>query len=131
MKAGLLDTSVWIAGEAGRELDVTLLPDEVYVSVITLGELQAGVLTAPDTATRSQRMATVNALAKVQALPVDAACASHWASLRVQLHEAGRRMGVNDLWIASVALANRLPVVTQDADFDVLGELGVLQVVRV
>lgn len=40
-------------------------------------------------------------------------------------------MGINDLWIAAVALANGLPVVTQDSGFDVLAELGALEVIRV
>ena len=40
-------------------------------------------------------------------------------------------MGNNDLWIAAVALANGLPVVTQDSGFDVLAELGALEVIRV
>ncbi len=41
-------------------------------------------------------------------------------------------MGVNDLWIAAVALANgHLPVVTQDSGSTVLAELGALEVIRV
>lgn len=131
MSAGLLDTSVWIAGESGRPVDRHLLPDESLVSVVTLAELQAGVLAAPDTATRSRRMATVSALAGVRALPVDATAALRWAELRVRLHEAGRRINVNDLWIAATALANGVPVVTQDTDFDVLADLGALEVIRV
>lgn len=131
MSAGLLDTSVWIAGETGRPVARDLLPDEALVSVITLAELQAGVLAAADTATRSRRMSTVGAVAGVRALPVDAATALRWAELRVRLHEAGRRINVNDLWIAATALANSVPVVTQDTDFDVLADLGALEVIRV
>ncbi|MHA6526048.1 PIN domain-containing protein [Tessaracoccus sp. G1721] len=131
MSAGLLDTGVWIAGEVGRPLDVAKIPDEAYVCVVTMAELQAGVLAAPDTRTRAARLATVERLAGLEPLVVDSTAARHWASLRVQLHEAGRAMGVNDLWIAAVALANGLPVVTQDSGFDVLAELGALEVVRV
>ncbi len=131
MSAGLFDTSVWIAGETGRVLATSRLPERAYVSVISLAELQAGVLAAVDTVTRSRRLATVNELASLTALPVDAAAANHWASLRVQLHEAGRHMQVNDLWIAAIALANDLPVVTQDQDFDALDELGLVGVIRV
>lgn len=40
-------------------------------------------------------------------------------------------MNVNDLWIASIAPANDLPVVTQDADFEPLAELGALSVISV
>lgn len=53
---GVLDTSVFIAGESGRRLDEDRLPDESAVSVVTLAELQAGVLAARDTATRAVRM---------------------------------------------------------------------------
>jgi predicted nucleic acid-binding protein len=57
--------------------------------------------------------------------------AAHWARLRVLVHEAGRRVGVSDLWIAAVALAHDPPVVTQGADLDVLDDLGLVEVVRV
>jgi predicted nucleic acid-binding protein len=43
----------------------------------------------------------------------------------VLLAEAGRRVNVNDLWIAATAVANGLPVVTRDDDFDPLADLGV------
>ncbi|HSO70938.1 MAG TPA: type II toxin-antitoxin system VapC family toxin [Arachnia sp.] len=131
MSAGLLDTSVWIAGEVGRSLETAMLPDDAYVCVVTLAELQAGVLAASDTRTRAARLATVERLAGLEPLLVDSTAARHWASLRVQLHEAGRSMGGNDLWIAAVALAHGLPVVTQDPGFDVLAELGALEVIRV
>ena len=68
MSAGLLDTSVWIAGEVGRLLDTAALPDEAYVCVVTLAELQAGVLAAPDTRTRVARLATVERLAGLEPL---------------------------------------------------------------
>jgi predicted nucleic acid-binding protein len=71
------------------------------------------------------------AVAALHPLPIDAPAASHWARPRVLLHEAGRRANVNDLWIASVAVANDLPIVTQDDDFDVLTELGLVEVVKV
>jgi predicted nucleic acid-binding protein len=41
---GLADTTVFIAREAGRALQVELLPDEIAVSVITIAELRAGNL---------------------------------------------------------------------------------------
>ncbi|MFV2143110.1 type II toxin-antitoxin system VapC family toxin [Isoptericola sp. G70] len=128
---GLLDTSVFIASESGRTLDSAALPDESFVSVITRAELQAGVLAAKDSETRARRLATLDSIAHLELLPVDATAASHWARLRVRLAEAGRRINVNDLWIASIALANELPVVTQDDDFAPLTELDTLAVVSV
>ncbi|WP_286957900.1 MULTISPECIES: PIN domain-containing protein [Arsenicicoccus] len=128
---GPLDTSVWIAGEVGRPVTAEALPERSYVSVITVAEIEAGVLAAGDVETRAARMATATALAMVEALPVDEAVAREWARMRVLLRDAGRRVNVNDLWIAATARANDLPVYTQDDDFDVLGEVCGIRVVRV
>lgn len=128
---GVLDTTVFIANESGRTLDTTALPDESAVSVVTLAELHAGVLAAVDVDTRAVRMATLDALADVEVLPVDEAAAVRWARMRVHLAESGRRANVNDLWIAATAAARGLPVVTQDDDFDQLDGLAGLRVVKV
>lgn len=128
---GLLDTSVFIGLESGRVLDGSALPEESFVSVITRAELQAGVLAAKDSETRARRLATLDAIGSLELLPVDATTASHWARLRVKLAENKRRVNVNDLWIASIALSNDLPVVTQDADFEPLAELDALSVISV
>jgi predicted nucleic acid-binding protein len=124
---GVLDTSVFIASESGRPLTEDLLPEEVAVSVVTLAELQAGVLAARDTQTRARRMATLDVLNDIEILPVDADVARIWAQLRVSLAEAGRRINVNDLWIAATAARHHLPVVSQDDDFQVVdGMAGVV-----
>ena len=126
---GLLDTSVFIASESGGPLAVELLPQESAISVVTLAELHAGVLAARDTGTRARRMATLEMLADVHALAVDDEVAKVWARLRVELAEAGRRINVNDLWIAATAVRHGLPVMTQDDDFAALeGMTGVVVV---
>ena len=128
---GVLDTTVFIANENGRELKISLLPRESAVSVVTLAELHAGVLAANDIDTRSARMATLDAIVDVEVLPVDEQTAIMWARMRVHLAESVRRVNVNDLWIAATAAARGLPVVTQDDDFDPLDGVAGLQVVRV
>jgi predicted nucleic acid-binding protein len=130
-KRGLLDTSVFIARESERPLMGELLPEESAVSAVTVGELQAGVLAAGDTDVRARRLATLETLSDVEVIAVDEAVAASWALLRVHLAESGRRLNVNDLWIAATALANQMPVVTQDDDFDPVDGVGGLQVVRV
>ncbi|MCS5717077.1 type II toxin-antitoxin system VapC family toxin [Herbiconiux sp. CPCC 205763] len=131
LERGLLDTSVFIATGSRRVLDHSKLPMRSFVSVITVAELRAGVLAARDTETRARRLATLEGISDVEALVIDDRAAAQWARLRFRLFEAGRRVNVNDLWIASVALANDLPVVTQDADYEVLLDLGGPAVVRV
>ncbi|WP_156426687.1 type II toxin-antitoxin system VapC family toxin [Mycobacterium sp. IS-3022] len=128
---GILDTSVFIANESGRQLETSLLPDELATTVVTLAELNAGVLAARTSEIRARRLRTLDAVADMTALPVDEEAAQLWALLRVHLAEAGRRVRVNDLWIAAIAAAKHLPVVTQDEDFDALEGVAGLAIVRV
>jgi predicted nucleic acid-binding protein len=128
---GLLDTSVFIAAESGRPLDEQRIPEEAALSVVTLAELQAGVLAAGDTAVRARRMATLAAVGDIEIIGIDEAAALTWAHMRVHLAQAGRRCNVNDLWIAATAASRGLAVVTQDDDFGPVEGVGGLQVVRV
>ncbi len=59
LAAGVLDTSVFIAAETGRQLDTSLIPDQVATTVITLAELNVGVLAASNSDIRAQRLATL------------------------------------------------------------------------
>lgn len=131
MTHGLLDTSVFIASESGRALNVERLPEEIFVSAITYSELYAGVLAALDVDTRARRMGTLQVLADVELLPANRRVAELWAELRVKLRESRRRINVNDLWIAATALANNLPLFTQDADFSPIAEVSALKVIEV
>jgi predicted nucleic acid-binding protein len=128
VSAGLADTSVFIASERDRAILVDALPDHLAVSVITVGELRAGVLAATDLETRDRRLATLTAVLGLEPVPVDDAVARAWARLRVALRDLGRRMGVNDSWIAATAIALDVPLVTQDEDY---AEVPGLQVIRV
>jgi len=130
-RRALLDTSVLIAADSRRPLDAELIPEQTAVSVVTLAELHAGVLAAKDTPTRARRLATLDAVSAVEALPVTAEAARHWARLRTRLAEEGRTAKINDLWIAAVASANDMDVVSQDDDFDVIEIVGGPAVIRV
>jgi len=125
---GLLDTSVFIAGEQGRALAADRLPDEAAVSVVTLAELELGVHMAASEAVRAGRMRTLRAIQTTYvALPVDEEVASAFAALVASARRAGRRPRVQDAWIAATARAHDVAVYTQDDDFDALA----IDVVRV
>jgi predicted nucleic acid-binding protein len=125
---GLADTTVFVARESGRPLQIDALPDEIGVSVITIGELRAGVLAAVDVVIRDRRLATLTQALALDPIPVDGPVAESWARLRLLLRDSQQRMPVNDSWIAATALTLGVPVVTQDDDYvDVPG----LEVIRV
>ncbi len=128
MTRGLADTSVFVARESGRALQVDLLPDELALSVVTAGELRAGVLSARDLDARDQRLRTLSWVMGLEVVPVDLAVADAWARLRVELRDRGLRMPVNDAWIAATAIALDVPLVTQDDDH---AEVSGLRIIRV
>jgi predicted nucleic acid-binding protein len=126
VELALADTSLFIAVEQKRAL-AGEAPERVAVSVVTVGELRLGVLAAKDSATRARRMETVHRVEDFDPLPVDAAVAHAWATLLMSLRDQGKRMPLNDSWIAATAIANHLPIVSQDADYD---DVPGLQVIR-
>jgi predicted nucleic acid-binding protein len=128
MTRGLADTSVFIAHESGRPLDLEALPTELAVSVVTIGELRVGVLAATDADTRGRRLDTLTAALALDPVPIDDEVAAEWARLRIMLRDNQRRLPVNDSWIAATAMALGVPVVTQDNDYPELGQLRVLRV---
>jgi predicted nucleic acid-binding protein len=124
----ILDTSIFVAVEQGRPLRRPL-PEQVSVSVVTLAELELGVLMAKDPDTRSQRLATLTRVREQTAgLAADERVASAYARLAAGELAAGRKPRVHDTWIAATAFAHAAEVWTQDADFSSFGAVDVVRV---
>ncbi len=116
---GVLDTSVFIAGEQGRALAVDRLPDEAAISVVTVAELELGVHLADGEEVRAQRLQTLRATRSTYvALPIDEEIASSFAEIVAIARRSGRRLRVQDAWIAATARRHDVAVFSQDADFD-------------
>jgi predicted nucleic acid-binding protein len=106
--SALLDTSVVLnpAGATHPEIDETWA-----ISVITVGELEAGVLVAEDVRTRASRLRRLTQiLGDAPILGVDRGVAARYGELRA----ATGRVPSNDLWIAATALAHELTLITAD-----------------
>jgi predicted nucleic acid-binding protein len=128
---GLVDTSVLVAVEKGRPLRDEALPERSAVSIVTVAELRAGVLAAPDIESRDRRIVTLEGVADATILPIDARAARAWAAMRTYLAASGRGVSVNDVWIAATAAAREIPVVTQDRDYEALSGVMGLTVIPV
>ena len=132
MTSGLLDTSVFIARETDRPLG--RLPEQVAVSVVTIGELELGVLAAIDEDVRARRADTLALARESDPIPVSEPVMSAWARLVVDCRRAGvhRTVRLTDALIAATASVHGLPVVTQDDDFDQIASAHpALRVVKV
>lgn len=104
----LLDTSI-LVGEAG--LGASLGSEEWVVSIISVGELEAGLLLAGSPSLRAARLRRLaSILAEAPALAVDRSVAARYGELRA----ATGRLPSNDLWIAATALAYDFTLVTAD-----------------
>ncbi len=113
----IADTSAIIGVEAGRIEARDLRRFELSVSAITVGELEAGVACA-DASTWQLRARTL--LQVLSALPVIAAdrqVAGAYGTVVGRLRAADASVGYHDAWIAATAVAEGMPVVTQDRDF--------------
>jgi len=128
MSRALLDTSVFVAEEQRRPL-ARSLPDEVAVSVVTLAELETGVLMAKDDDSRASRMQTLLSVRERAAgIPADQRVASAYARLASAALKSGKKPRVQDTWLAATALVHDVEVWTQDDDFT---EFVAVDVVRV
>lgn len=124
----LADTSAFIAREQGRAPSSSPgEADEIAVSVVTVAELRLGVLLAGDVVSRSTRLATLQLAEALEPLPIDDRVGAAWARLVATLRAVGKRMPINDSWIAATALAHDLAVLTQDADYDVVPDLRIIK----
>jgi predicted nucleic acid-binding protein len=105
----VLDTSILIAEAPGR------IDGDIAISVISIAELQFGVLVAPDEDRRAHRLARLSAILRnFEPLPVDAAVASSYGELAAATHRAGRKSTARslDLMIAATAHAHGARLVT-------------------
>jgi predicted nucleic acid-binding protein len=113
----ILDTSVLIAREQSRPVERPL-PNDVAISVVSIAELEVGILVARDADTRARRLRTLTGVRTLAAaLPIDERTASAYAQLAANVLSAGRKPRIHDTWIAATALANDAEIWTQDTDF--------------
>ncbi len=120
---GLLDTSVVI--DLGV-CDPEVLPQDPFISSVTLAELGVGPLVARSPEDRQQRQHVLQlAESSFDALPFDSSCARHFAAVAAALRESGRKHTARafDALIASTAMAHDMPLYTKNPD-DFMGVAG-------
>jgi len=92
--------------------------DELFISVITLGELRRGIEQMPASARKRQLTAWfedhIRPLYRDHTLIVDADIALRWGILRANLQQEGYTMQTPDSLIAATALTHDLVVVTRN-----------------
>lgn len=107
----------------------TLDPEEVHISVITLGELEYGTKRLPDSRKRRELALWIQSLRSEYAqrvLAIDAETALIWGEITARCEAAGRTLPPQDGLIAAAALRHGLHLMTRNArNFDHTGVLVV------
>jgi predicted nucleic acid-binding protein len=113
MPEALFDTSVVIAGDRAGEVP---LPGSAAISVVTVGELQAGVLLARSAETSAIRQAHLAAVRDVATpIPVDERIAERYGELLALARSAGRTAKATDLLISATAAETGRALYTLDS----------------
>jgi tRNA(fMet)-specific endonuclease VapC len=127
---GILDTSVVILLD---QLDSgSDLPEEPFITTVTLAELSVGPLVTDDESERAVRLARLQLTeATFDPIPFDAPAARAFGRVAAQLRSTGCRTRSRsfDAIIAATALSRNLPVFTANPeDFAGIPELEVVAV---
>lgn len=115
----LLDTNAWIVYLKGRQTNIRARLEgtprnQITTCSVVWAELLHGARKYENPADRRERVEKV--LSPLESFDFDLTAARHYATARDTLEKEGRSIGLNDLLIASIALANDLTVVTNNAD---------------
>ena len=124
MSHGILDTSVLIRGP------VAPIRGELAISVVSLAELQFGILVAKSDQDRARRLGLLNRLQRrFDPLPVDEAGADSYGLLAARVVQVGRqpRSRAMDLLIAATAHAHGATLYTRNAR-DLVGLVDVVAI---
>jgi predicted nucleic acid-binding protein len=92
--------------------------EQLFMSVITVGEIQRGIERLPDSSRKTELLTWMNT-GLIQRfagrmVPVDAPTMFLWGSLTARMETAGRPIGVMDSLIIASALRNNLIVATRN-----------------
>ena len=122
----LLDTCV-ISELVAREPDPRVVeyvdaldPDEVYLSVITIGEIVKGIEKLPNSRRKGQLHTWLqeDLLARFHGkiIPLDTDVIVEWGLLTARLETAGKPMPAVDLLIAATVQAHAMTLVTRNVE---------------
>ena len=125
----LLDTNIisyWMRGD--REVIDRIkqhAPSDLFLSTITLAEILYGIEKAP-TKKKERRLKIKQISSLLGIYSFDEAAAVEYAVIRAQLEREGRVISERDTQIASIAMANKLVLVTHNVkEFGRIGKLKV------
>ena len=125
-----LDTNAYSDGARGAErvVEVLTTADQIYLPFVVLAELRAGFTAGSRGQKNEAALTRFLGSPRVQTLLPDEPTTHHYARLFGYLRKRGTPVPTNDLWIAALAVQHDLLLVTRDAHFAKLPQLGRIDV---
>ena len=96
---------------------------EIYLPVIVVGELIYGALNSKHVEQNLERHKRLIQRAKI--LEISESTANTYAKTRMGLKKKGKPIPENDLWIASICIEQRIPLLSNDGHFEDIENLAV------
>ena len=123
----MLDTNAWAAFAAadGNVVRRVHAAESILMSSVVVGELLFGVYNGHRSRQNARVLADFLGEQDVEFLPVGYATADWFGRLAAQQRRAGKRMGLNDLWIAAHAFEHGAELLTFDRGFAAIEGLRV------
>lgn len=125
-----IDTSAYSAFNRGdSRLKKWFSPDNIMtVPLIVAGELRAGFAYGNKKAENELLLRRFLDMPSVNTATITDKTTEIFAEIYLNLRKAGKPIGTNDLWIASICIENKLPLLTLDQDFANICELELINI---
>jgi tRNA(fMet)-specific endonuclease VapC len=122
----LLDTSI-VVHFFKKNVQITKRLDElseVFISTVAIGELYYGAYCS--SAPEKHIIMIEDFLQQCKIISIDKQCSITYGKIKAQLKVKGKPIPENDIWIASVALANNFTLYTTDNHFAEIPDIKLL-----
>lgn len=117
----IIDTNVYSAANKGNKVAISVIKESsiVLMPIIVVGELRAGFLGGTRKEKNSKVLDQFLVDERVELVGINIETSEYYAELAVFARRSGRVLANNDIWIAAIALENKMPFATFDKDFEV------------
>ena len=117
----IIDTNVYSALDRADAKAVNIINNQEFVNlpVIVVAELRFGFLNGVKQKENSLKLSRFLSQDNVNIVYIGVDTANVYAELAVFAKKSGRVLANNDIWIAALALENKMPLATFDKDFSV------------
>ncbi len=122
----LLDTSI-VVHFFKKNVQITKRLDElseVFISTVAIGELYYGAYCS--SAPEKHIIMIEDFLQQCKIISIDKQCSITYGKIKAQLKAKGKPIPENDIWIAAIAVQNKLMVYSKDAHFRLIKNIPLL-----